>query len=86
MSKVFLLAVAIFLTACRGQKVPRDYQNNPPAATHPVTSSQQTPTAQGLPGPAPEPAKGVEGKSNSKPVSPIPPSTTLKDQAPATKT
>jgi hypothetical protein len=85
MRKALFLAVAILLTACRGEKVPRDYQNNPPAATHPVTSSQQTPTAHGLPGPAPEPKKGVEGKSNRKPVAPEP-TTTLKDQAPATKT
>lgn len=57
--------------------MPRDYQNTPPAVTHPVTSSQQTPTAHGLPGPGPEPSKGVEGKS------PAPPEK-LKDTPPVT--
>ena len=65
------------LAACRGERVPRDYQNTPPAVTHPVTSSQQTPTAHGLPGPAPEPSKDVEGKSPN----PLP---KMKDQAPVT--
>ena len=71
------LAAAALLAACRGERVPRDYQNTPPAVTHPVTSSQQTPTAHGLPGPAPEPSKGVEGPNP-------PPKPKLKDQAPAT--
>ncbi len=69
------LAVALLLVACRGERVPRDYQNTPPAVTHPVTSSQQTPTAHGLPGPSPEPSTGVEGKR-------LPPPAKLKDQAP----
>ena len=70
------LAVTLLLAACRGERVPRDYQNTPPAVTHPVTSSQQTPTAHGLPGPAPEPSTGVEGKSTAPPKK-------LKDQAPS---
>src|SRR5258706_12733802 len=75
---VAIAAVAL-LAACRGEKVPRDYQNTPPAVTHPVTSSQQTPTAHGLPGPSPEPSTGVEGKTTrEKPK--------LKDQAPVTGT
>src|SRR5260221_13357648 len=70
------LAAAALLAACRGERVPRDYQNTPPAVKHPVTSSQQTPTAHGLPGPAPEPSTGVEGKSLAPPKK-------LKDQAPS---
>ena len=70
------LAVTLLLAACRGERVPRDYQNTPPAVTHPVTSSQQTPTAHGLPGPSPEPSTGVEGKS-------LAPAKKLKDQAPS---
>lgn len=36
-----------------------------------------------MPGPAPEPSKGVEGKNVSgQPVDATAPSTTLKDQAP----
>lgn len=80
---VLLLAVA----SCRGEKVPRDYQNNPPAMTHPVTSSSDTPTAHGMPNAAPEPSSGVEGKNpGGKPISPIPPTTTIPDQAPVTDT
>jgi hypothetical protein len=70
------IAAAVLLAACRGERVPRDYQNTPPAVTHPVTSSQQTPTAHGLPGPSAEPSTGVEGKSQAPPAR-------LKDQAPS---
>ena len=51
--------------------------------THPVNSSTQTPTAHGMPGPAPEPSKGVDGKT-TKPVepSPITPKTKAPDTAP----
>lgn len=73
------LAAAVLLAACRGEKVPRDYQNTPPAVTHPVTSSQQTPTAHGLPGPSPEPSTGAEGKITAQ-------NPKLKDQAPVTGT
>ena len=53
--------------------------------THPVTSSSDTPTAHGMPGPAPEPNKGVEGKNvTRKPEGPIPPTSTLGDQPPVT--
>ena len=83
-STLVVVAVA-FLAACRGEKTPRDYQNNPPAMTHPVTTSSQSPTAHGMPGPAPEPSTGVEGKNQgNKPESPTSQTLTLKDQAPAT--
>ena len=79
-----VLSAVVLLAACRGERVPRDYQNNPPAMTHPVTSSQGTPTAHGMPGPSPEPSKGAEGANiTSKPSSAIPAST-LKDQPPVT--
>jgi hypothetical protein len=75
-------AAAALLVACRGERVPRDYQDSPPAVTHPVTSSRQTPTAAGLPNAAPE-STAAEGKTNGKPISPVQTSTTLKDQAPS---
>jgi hypothetical protein len=80
--------LAMALAFCRGEKVPRDYQNEPPAMTHPVTTSSGTPTAHGMPNAAPEPSKGgAEGKNVSRqPVSPVNPTTTLGDQAPATAT
>ena len=75
--------VFLLLSCGRGEPVPRDYQNAPPAMTHPVTSSTQTPTANGMPGPRPEPSYGAEGTAApNKPVSPIPPTMTLKDQPP----
>ena len=80
---IFVASVAIL--ACRRERPPRDYQNNPPAMTHPVTKSSDTPTAHGMPGPAPEPSTGAEGKNaGRKPISPIAPTLTLKDQAPVT--
>jgi hypothetical protein len=86
MSRIAVLALAIAATAvagCRGEPVPRDYQNNPPAATHPVTSSSETPTAHGMPAAAPEPSTGAEGANVTRqPTNPLPPTTTLKDQAP----
>lgn len=75
--------LVVLLAACRGEKVPRDYQNEPPAMTHPVTSSTQTPTAHGLPGAAPQPSTGVDGKT-TKPVGPSPmaPKTPVPDTRP----
>jgi len=78
-------AALILLGACRGEKVPRDYQNAPPAMRHPANSSAQTPTANGMPGPAPEPSKGAEGANiTQKPASPVPANDKLGNQAPVT--
>src|SRR3989442_11904976 len=80
-----LILPLVFLLACRGEPPPRDYQNNPPAMTHPVTSSSQTPTAHGMPGPKPEPNSGAEGKNVTRqPENPTAPTMTLKDQPPTT--
>jgi hypothetical protein len=77
----------LLLGACRGEKVPRDYQNAPPAMMHPANSSAQTPAAHGMPGAAPEPSKGAEGANiTQKPASPVPPSDKLRNQAPVTRT
>ena len=85
MRSAYLIVVVVFLAACRGEPTPRDYQNSPPAMTHPVTTSSQSPTANGMPGPAPEPSKGAEGQNQgNKPESPTAATLTLKDQAPAT--
>lgn len=86
MRHIALLTV-VALVACRGENPPRDYQNHPPAATRPVTTSSGTPTAHGMPGAAPEPSKGVEGKNiTGQPVSATTPTTTIPDQAPTTTT
>lgn len=75
------LLLAVVLAACRGERPPRDYQNNPPAMTHPVDSSAQSPANQGMPGPKPEPSYGPEGKT-TQPVTATT-TTTLPDQAPS---
>lgn len=80
-------ATLLLLLACRGEKVPRDYQNAPPAMTHPPMSSSQTPTAHGMSGAAPQPSKGAEGINITRqPTSGTAPTETLGNQAPVTTT
>lgn len=87
MRKTAVVVVAMALSACRGEKTPRDFQNAPPAMTHPVTTSSGTPTAHGMPGAAPQPNKGVEGQNvTRKATDPLPATKTIPDQAPATTT
>jgi len=81
----FAVALLALLAGCRGEKVPRDYQNNPPAMTHPVTSSSDAPSQRGMKGAAPEPSSGAEGNNVTRqPTSPVPPHDTLGNQAPVT--
>jgi hypothetical protein len=81
---IVLASILLLLGACRGEKVPRDYQNAPPAMRHPPTSSAQTPTAAGMRGAAPEPSKGAEGANiTQQPASATTPDTKLGNQAPA---
>lgn len=59
--KKLTAAITLFLLAgCRGEKVPRDYQNMPPAVSHPVDNTGETP-ASGTNIGAPEPSSGAEG-------------------------
>jgi len=81
------LSLILLAVACRREMPPRDYQNNPPAMTHPVTSSAQSPAQQGMKPASPEPSKGAEGKNvTRKPISPVPPTLTLKDTPPVSTT
>ena len=80
------LSLILLALACKREMPPRDYQNAPPAMTHPATSSTQSPAQNGMQNAAPEPSKGVEGKTNGKPTSPNPATLTLKDQPPANTT
>jgi hypothetical protein len=83
--RLLLLTLATLLAACRGEPVPRDYQNAPPAMRHPPLKKSQTPTAAGMPAAAPEPSTGVEGANiTRKPAQALPPAPKVKDQAPAT--
>jgi hypothetical protein len=84
---IIAASILLLLGACRGERVPRDYQNAPPAMRHPPTSSAQTPTAAGMRGPAPEPSKGAEGANiTQKPASATAPDPKLRNQAPVTRT
>jgi hypothetical protein len=77
--KIALAVATLSLLACRGETPPRDYQNNPPAMTHPPQNKAQTPSQNGMPAAAPEPNSGVEGTA-------APRDPKLKDQAPVTDT
>jgi hypothetical protein len=83
----FATALLLFFTlsGCRGERTPRDYQNAPPAMTHPATSSGQTPSANGMRGAAPEPSQGAEGINVTRqPATGTQPAEKLKNQAPTT--
>ena len=74
------------LEAARYRAAPAS-ELNPPAQTHPPHKASQTPTAHGMPGPTPEPSKGVEGGAKpNKPVDETAPTTTIKDQSPVPTT
>jgi hypothetical protein len=84
---IIAASVLLLLSACRGEKVPRDFQNAPPAMRHPPTSSAQTPTANGMRGAAPEPSKGAEGINvTQQPASATAPNDKVGNQAPTTTT
>ena len=67
-STLALAAAVALLAACRGEPVPRDYQNAPPAMTHPPQTASESPGQHGMSQPTPEPSTGVEG-TTTLPVS-----------------
>jgi hypothetical protein len=87
--RVTIVASILLLAACRGEPVPRDYQNAPPSMTSPADSSAESPAQHGMGEPAPQPTTGVEGPGDPYvPVtpSPEPTTTTISDTPPATTT
>lgn len=89
--RTIVVAIALALAGCRGEPVPRDYQNHPPAMTHSPKKKAESPSAQGMPPALPEPSTGVEGSGS--PYTPVTPPTgtgattgTLKDLPPVTRT
>jgi hypothetical protein len=57
-----LIVVAMLaLTACRGEPVPRDYQNAPPDVTHPPQTKSDTPAEAATGDAPPQPSTGNEG-------------------------
>jgi hypothetical protein len=87
MRTLIVAALIAALTACRGEPVPRDYQNAPPDMTNPPSSESATP-AGGATGEAPpQPSTGVEGTAAPyEPVSPTDTSTTTMPDTPPTTT
>ena len=86
--KRFILLIIAALAACRGEPTPRDYQNAPPAMTHPADSSAQAPSQHGMGQATPEPTSGVEGTAapaNTQ-SGPDPKTTTMPDTPPVTTT
>ena len=84
-----VVAVALLLLAgCRGEPVPRDYQNHPSTMTNPPDSSSETPSSHNLGNASPQPTTGVEGTAGPyQPVTPPvdgPVTTTISDTPPAT--
>lgn len=61
MRLVVIAAIIAALAACRGEPVPRDYQNAPPAMTHPADTKAETPAQHGGGEAPPQPTTGVEG-------------------------
>jgi hypothetical protein len=89
MRKSIVVAALVALAACRGEPVPRDYQNAPPAVTHPPQSETQTPSAHGGGDAPPLPSTGAEGTAAPyEPVTPPakPETTTMPDTPPVTGT
>jgi hypothetical protein len=90
MRLVIVVAAIFALAGCRGEPVPRDYQNHPPEASHPPQSATAVPAQHGGGDAPPQPSTGVEGTVMPyEPVTPPTPAggtTTLPDTPPATGT
>ena len=83
MRTLILAALIAALTACRGEPVPRDYQNAPPDVTHPPDSKKDAPSTGATGQASPEPSEGVEGPAA---VSTETSTTTMSDTPPVTTT
>src|SRR5687767_13964793 len=88
MRVLIVVAALAALTGCRGEPVPRDYQNRPPAVSNPPQSATAAPSASGGAQATPQPSTGVEGTAAPyEPVtSPAQPSTTTLPDTPPTST
>jgi hypothetical protein len=88
--RAVFLTLALLLASCRGEPVPRDYQNAPPTVTDAPKTRAETPAGHGMGQASPEPSTAVEGKS--APYEAVNPpatgttATTVSDMPPVTKT
>lgn len=83
MRRLIVAAVLVALSACRGEPVPRDYQNAPPDVTHPPATRSDTPSAGATGQAPPQPSTGVEGPGA---VTTDTSTTTMADTPPTTTT
>lgn len=84
-----MLVIIAALAGCRGEPVPRDYQNAPPDMMQPAQKKSDTPAAHGMGQAPPQPTTGVEGTAGPyEPVTPPPKpeTTTMPDTPPVTTT
>jgi hypothetical protein len=89
MRTLIVAALIAALTACRGEPVPRDYQNAPPDMTHPPDTKTDAPSSGATGQAPPQPSTGVEGTAGPyKTVTPPeqPTTTTMPDTPPTTTT
>lgn len=91
MKRSLLVALCLLLGACRGEPVPRDYQNAPPDMGNAATTKSDTPAGHGMGEPGRETSTGGEAMTpNDQPVAPASstgaPTTTIADTPPVTTT
>jgi hypothetical protein len=85
--RALIVAAILFLTACRGEPVPRDYQNAPPDMTHAAQTKSDVPATAASGQAPPQPSTGGEGPNPvAQPVTPPPQptTTTIADTPPTT--
>lgn len=82
MHSALAIAIVVAFVGCRGEPVPRDYRNHPPAMTHPVDSKDQAPSQHGMGAATPETGTGGEGQT----LQPVVPGTTTPATTTATTT
>ena len=82
MRTLIVAAVVLALAGCRGEPVPRDYQNAPPDIGNAPQTRTDTPSAGATGEATPQPSTGVEGTVGSDTSG----STTMADTPPVTTT
>lgn len=84
---MIVVVILAALAGCRGEPVPRDYQNAPPDMTHPPASQTATPSGAATGQAPPQPSTGVEGTAGPyEPVQPDTNTTTIPDTPPVSTT
>jgi hypothetical protein len=86
MKRLVMVFIMVALAGCRGEPTPRDYQNAPPAMTHPPQKKSETPAQNGMGQAPPLSSSGATG--TAAPTQPVTPSdtatTTISDTPPTT--